>query len=168
MLARWSARPVRTFVRRARGPPRRTAARRCGARAPSLQQARPKKTEAGGAAVAVAVAAAAVAGGTAPLAPRSPSQRASAGRRLRELRKRRVLTPAARSATGVVAAYMLAKQAGKDGSAADIKAILSAAGVEADDAKIELLLKEVRGGARVCAKGAREERIRGCELRAAR
>uniref|UniRef100_A0A7R9T9I0 60S acidic ribosomal protein P2 n=1 Tax=Prasinoderma coloniale TaxID=156133 RepID=A0A7R9T9I0_9VIRI len=45
----------------------------------------------------------------------------------------------------VVAAYMLAKQAGKDGSAADIKAILSAAGVEADDAKIELLLKEIEG-----------------------
>eukprot|EP00793_Prasinoderma_coloniale_P000976 PRCOL_00007066-RA len=45
-------------------------------------------------------------------------------------------------AARVVAAYMLAKQAGKDGSAADIKAILSAAGVEADDAKIELLLKE--------------------------
>ena len=40
---------------------------------------------------------------------------------------------------------MLAKAGGKDGSAADIKAILSAAGVDADASKIELLLKEIEG-----------------------
>ena len=40
---------------------------------------------------------------------------------------------------------MLAKLGGKDGSAADITAILKAAGVEADADKVALFLKEVDG-----------------------
>nr|XP_043609835.1 60S acidic ribosomal protein P2-like [Erigeron canadensis] len=46
----------------------------------------------------------------------------------------------------VIAAYLLALLGGnKSPSAEDLKAILGSVGVEADDDKIELLLKEVKG-----------------------
>lgn len=45
----------------------------------------------------------------------------------------------------VVASYLLLKLAGKDPKAADITALIAAAGGEADEAKVELLMKEMEG-----------------------
>lgn len=45
----------------------------------------------------------------------------------------------------VVASYLLLKLAGKDPKAADITALIASAGGEADEAKVELLMKEMEG-----------------------
>jgi len=45
----------------------------------------------------------------------------------------------------VVASYLLLKLAGKDPKAADISALIASAGGEADEAKVELLMKEMEG-----------------------
>lgn len=45
----------------------------------------------------------------------------------------------------VVASYLLLKLAGKDPKAADITALISSTGGEADEAKVELFMKEMEG-----------------------
>lgn len=45
----------------------------------------------------------------------------------------------------VVASFLLLKLAGKDPKAADITALISSTGGEADEAKVELLMKEIEG-----------------------